>query len=86
MYIDKLDNIVNKNKNTYCSTIKMNTADVKSSIHIHSSKKVNSKDPKTKFGDNFRNRQTMPWTYVINDLNGEEIVELFTKKKLRETN
>ena len=26
---------------------------------------------------------TVPWTYVINDLNGEEIIETFYKKKLQ---
>ena len=28
----------------------------------------------------------MPWTYVINDLNGEEIVGIFYEKELRKTN
>ena len=28
----------------------------------------------------------MPWTYVINDLNGEEIVGTFYEKELRKTN
>ena len=28
----------------------------------------------------------MPWTYVINDLNGEEIVGTFYEKELQKTN
>ena len=27
-------------------------------------------------------KNTVPWTYVINDLNGEEIVETFYEKEL----
>ena len=40
VYIDKLDDIVNKYKNTYHSTMKMKTVDVKSSAYIDSSKKI----------------------------------------------
>ena len=29
---------------------------------------------------------TVPWTYVINDLNGEEIIGTFYKKELQKTN
>ena len=35
MYIDKLDDIVNKYNNTYHSTIKMKLVDVKSSTYIN---------------------------------------------------
>ena len=31
-------------------------------------------------------RNTAPWTYVIIDLNGEEIVETFYEKQLQKTN
>ena len=41
VYIDKLDDIVNKYKNTYHSTIKMKPVDVKSSTYIDSSKEIN---------------------------------------------
>ena len=51
VYIDKLDDIVNKYKNTYHSTMKMKTVDVKSSTYIDSSKKNNDKDPTFKIGD-----------------------------------
>ena len=51
MYIDKLDDIVNKYNNTYHSTIKMKPVDVKSNTYIDSSKEINDKDPKFKIGD-----------------------------------
>ena len=31
-------------------------------------------------------KNTVPWTYVINDLNGEELVGTFYDKELQETN
>ena len=31
-------------------------------------------------------KNTVPWTYVIDDLNGEEIVGTFYKKKIKKTN
>ena len=51
MYIDKLDDIVNKYDNTCPRTIKMKPVDVKSSTYIHSSKEINDKHPKFKIGD-----------------------------------
>ena len=51
VYINKLDDIVNKYNNTYHRTIKMKPVDVKDNTYINSSKKVNDKDPKLKVGD-----------------------------------
>ena len=51
MYIDKLDDMVNKYNNTYHRTIKLKSVDVKPSIYINSSKEINDKDPKFKIGD-----------------------------------
>ena len=31
-------------------------------------------------------KNTVPWTYVINDLNGEEIIGIFYEKELQNTN
>ena len=106
VYIDKLDDIVNKYNNTYHSTIKMKPVDVKSNTYIDSSKEINNKDPKFKIGDivrisKYKNifakgytpnwseevfvikkvKNTVPWTYVISDLNGEEIVATFYEKE-----
>ena len=44
VYIEKLDDIVNKYNNTYHSTIKMKPVDVKPNTYIHFSKEINEKD------------------------------------------
>ena len=31
-------------------------------------------------------KNTVPWTYVINDFNGEEIIGLFYDRELQKTN
>ena len=31
-------------------------------------------------------KNTIPWTYVISDLNGEEIIETYYEKELQKTN
>ena len=46
VYIDKLDDIVNKYNNAYHRTIKMKPTDVKSNTYVDSSKQINDKDPK----------------------------------------
>ena len=46
MYIDKLDDIVNKYNNTYHSTIKIKPVGVKSNTYINSSDKINDEDMK----------------------------------------
>ena len=33
-----------------------------------------------------RIKNTVPWTYVINDLKGEEIIGIFYEKELQKTN
>ena len=105
VYIDKLDDIVNENNNTYHRKIKMKPVDVKDNTYIDSS---NDKDPKFKVGDHVRIskyknifsnwseetpnwsedvfvikevKNTVPWTYIISDLSGEEITGTFYKKE-----
>ena len=51
LYIDKIDDIVNKYNNTYHSAIKMKLVDAKPRIYIESSKEINYQDPKFKNGD-----------------------------------
>ena len=51
IYIDKLEDIVNKCNNTYHGTIKMRPVNVKSNTYINSIKVSNHKDPKFKVGD-----------------------------------
>ena len=107
VYIDKLDNFVNKYNNTYHTTIKIKPTDVKNITYIELKKEVNNKDPKFKVGEHvkiwkYKNifakeytpnwseetlvvkkvGNTVPWTNVINDLNGEEIIGKFYKKEL----
>ena len=50
LYIDKLDDIVNKCNNTYHRTIKMKPVDDKDNAHIDFSKQVNDDDSKFKVG------------------------------------
>ena len=48
VYIDKIDDIINKYNNTCDSTNKMKPFDIKSSTYFDSSKEVNNIDPKLK--------------------------------------
>ena len=52
LYIDKLDNIVNKYNNTFHSTIKINH--IKSDTYFDSSKENNKNDPEFKISDIIR--------------------------------
>ena len=52
VYINKLDDIVNKYNNTYHRTTKMKPADVKSSTYFDFNKENNKEGPKFKVGDN----------------------------------
>ena len=54
VYIDKLDDIINKYKNTYHRTIKRKPVDVKPSTYIDFSEENNKEGPKFKIGDNVR--------------------------------
>ena len=111
VYIDKLNDIVNKYKNTYHRTIKMKPVDVKDNTNIDFDKEVHDKDPKFKVGDRVRIsryksffakvytrnwseevlviknvKNTVPWTYVISDLNGLKIIRTFYEKELKNAN
>ena len=105
VYIDKLNDIVDKYNNTYHNTIEMKPIDVKDNTYINTDKEINNKDPKFKIGDRvgtskYKNifakgytpnwseevfvikkvKNTILWTYVIIDLNGEEITGTFYEK------
>ena len=54
VYIDKLDNIVNKYNNSYHRPIKMKPINVKDNTYINIGKEVNDKHPKFKVGDHER--------------------------------
>ena len=112
VYINKLDDIVNADNDTYYRTIKMKPVDVKYNTYIDSMElpRSNVKDSKFKVGDHVRVskcknvfakwytpnwyekvfvikkvKNTVPWTCVINDLNGDEIVGTFYEKELQKT-
>ena len=109
VYIDNLDDKVNKYNNIYHRTIKMKPVDINLSTYFDFNK--NKWDPKFEIGDilgisKYKNifakaytrnwsgevlvikkvKNIVPWTYVINDRNGEEIVGTFNEKELRKTN
>ena len=54
VYVNKLNDMVNKYNNTYHRTIKMKPVDVKSSASVDFDKKNNKEDPKFKVGDCIR--------------------------------
>ena len=54
VYIDKLDDKVNKYNNTYHRTIKMEPVDVNANIYIDYNKEDNREDFEFKIGDNVR--------------------------------
>ena len=54
VYIDKLDDIVNKYNNTYHRTIKMKLVDVKSNTYIYFNEENKKEGPKFKVGDYVR--------------------------------
>ena len=82
VYIDKLDDIVNKYDNTY-STIKMKPVDVKSNTYIDFSKEVNDKNPKSKIADNVRiSKYKNVFTKGYNPNWSEEV---FVIKKVKNT-
>ena len=91
VYIDKLNNIVNKYSNTYRTAIKLKPADIKSNAHVTSSKELNDKNPKFKIGDivriskyqNIFAKSYVLWKYVISDLNSEEIVGEYYRNKIQ---
>ena len=95
VYIDKLFDIVNKYDNTYHRTNKMKALDVKSSTYIDPSKEINDEDPEDPFLEKAifqiclkflglkKLKNIVPWSYVISDINGKEIVGMFYKKELQ---
>ena len=100
MYVNKLDDIVNKYISTYHKTTK--PIDFNSSTYINFEVVSNDQDPKLKAGDRVRTskcenafakenapnslekvlvikkvKNPVTWTYVIQDLNREEIAGMF---------
>ena len=71
VYIDKLDDIVNEYNNTYHKNFFVLAYNPNWSQEMFVTKKV---------------KKTVPWTYVINALNGEKLVGTFYEKELQNAN
>ena len=93
VYVDKLNDIVNKYNNKYHTAIKMRPIDVKSSTYFDFDVGNNDNDHVRIF--KYKNilqigqktylllrkvKNTVPWTYVVNVRNGENIVGTFYEK------
>ena len=111
VYIDVLNDIVNKYNNTVHRTIKMKLIYVTGDSYVEYNEDFNKKGPKFKVDDhvrisNYKNifakgyvpnwskevfivneiKNTVPWTYTINHLNGKKITGSFYEKQLQKTN
>ena len=111
VYIDVLNDIVNKYNNTIHRTIKMKPIDVTNDSYVEHNEDSNKKNPKFKVGDHIRIskyknifaggyipnwseevfivneiKNTVPLTYTISDLNGEQIIGTFHEKESQEAN
>ena len=95
VYFDVLNDIVNKYNSTYHNTTEMkpiNNPKFKIGNHVRISKCKNNFTKR--YAPNWSEedfeiggiKNTAPWTYVINDLIGEKIVDTFDKKELQKTN
>ena len=82
LYIDKLDDLVNKYNNTYHSTIKMKSFEVNSSTYIDFDKQDSKEDPKFKVGDHVKISGSCKSIFVKDYVpNLSEKVFLITKVK-----
>ena len=111
VYIDVLNDKVNKYNNTVHKTIKMKLIDVRGDSYVEYNEDSNKQGPKFKVNDhvrisNHKNifvkgyvpnwseevfivneiKNTVPWTYTINDLNGEPFTGTFYEKELQKIN
>ena len=111
VYIDVLNDKVNKYNNTVHKTIKMKLIDVTGDSYVEYNEDSNKQGPKFEVNDhvrisNHKNifvkgyvpnwseevfivneiKNTVPWTYTINDLNGEPFTGTFYEKELQKIN
>ena len=95
VYFDVLDDIFNEYNNTVHRTIKMKPIDVISDSYAEYSDRVKISKYKNIFAKGYTQnwseevfvvikiKNTVPWTYVISDLNGEPITGSFYEKELQ---
>ena len=81
VYIDKLDNIVHEYNNTYHRTIKMKSADVRSSNYIECNPNCNYKDPKFQVGDMLQHQNTK--IFLLKDILQIGLKKFLYLKKLK---
>ena len=98
VYYDALDDIVNKYNNTVHRTIKIKPIDVtkdpkfKVGDHVRISKYKNifAKGYTPNWSEEIfiisKINNTVPWTYVISDMNGEDVTGNFYEKELQSIN
>ena len=98
VYFDALDDIVNKYNNTVHKTIKLRPIDVTDESFAEYNEDSNKKYRNFKIAKGYapnwseevfvinKINNTVPWTYAISDLNGEEITGSFYEKELQNTN
>ena len=83
IYLDKLDDIVNRYNNTYHSIIKMKLLHVKSNTYIDSSKEINNKNRKFKIRDPVKKSKYKNISAKVYTPNWSE--EMFAIKKVKNT-
>ena len=101
-YIDKLDDIVNEYNNTYHRATKMEPVNVNNNTYINIDKEVVDHVRISTYKEVFAKgytpnwfkeifvikkfKNTVSWTYFINDLNGEQITGTLYEKELQKKN
>ena len=83
VYIDKLDEIVNKHNNKYHIIIKIKFVHVNSRTNIDFNKENNKEDPKFKVGDNVRISKYK--NMFAEDYTPNQFEEIFVIKKVKNT-
>ena len=99
VYINNLDDIVGEYDNIYHRSIKMKPVDVNDKdpkfkvedlVRISKYKIIFAKEYTPNWSEEVfvfsKIKNAVPWAYVINDLNGEEIIGTFYEKELQKTN
>ena len=83
MYIDKIDDVVNKYNNTYHSTIKTKPVDVRSSTYIDFGTKTDKKKDRFEVGDHVKISKYKRFFAKVYSPNWSE--EVFVIKKVNNT-
>ena len=92
IYINKLDDIINKYNNTSIVQLRQHQLMLKIGDHerISKYKKIFAKGYTPNWSEKVfvikKITNAVPWTYFINDLNGEEIVRTLYENELQKTN